>query len=603
MTNKLGPPVRFRLLGFCPPVVLVLGICLLALCRPAFPAPVILNEYNAVGSTEYLNGGDADSDLDGEYASDSYFGRIRGNGGDWFELVVITDHLDMRRWKFDIWVNGVYRETLSLTNHPIWSDLRSGTIITISENVPDDVSYYPVYDPYDPNAGDWWINVRANNYGTGTYIERQNFPVNNSNWQLNIKTDQNVFIFGPAGEGIYPWSGVGSTEIFRLQTDPGPDINGDCYYYKDAKDRSTFGAPNRYFWDTVQDFSGLRSVAPPAYAGGTGTPQDPYLIHAPHQFASIGLCRDHWDKHFKLTADIDLSAFTPADLNIIGDEVDRFTGVFDGAGHTISNFTYSSTGADYIAIFGCVDDPDALIKDLGLIDPNVSAGTGAAVGSLVGLLEDGAVSNCYAHGGSVSAAEKVGGLVGYNCGPISNCYSTAAVSGATELGGLIGNHYAGAVVNSYAAAAVSGTTHVGGLVGFHTGGTYIKSFWDNTVNPSPKGIGNGADPNVIAASTAQMQTADTYIAAGWDFMGETENGIEDTWRLCNEQADYPKFTWQFLPADFACPYGVDVYDLAAFVEQWLQPSTCRADIAPDGGDGIVNMLDFAVLTDNWIQAP
>jgi hypothetical protein len=140
-------------------------------------------------------------------------------------------------------------------------------------------------------------------------------------------------------------------------------------------------------------------------------------------------------------------------------------------------------------------------------------------------------------------------------------------------------------------------------VGFDTGGTYIKSFWDNTVNPSPKGIGNAADPNVIGASTTQMQTADTYIAAGWDFIAETENGIEDIWRLCNGQADYPKFTWQFLMADFACPYGVDVYDLAVFVEQWLQLSACYADIAPDGGDGIVNMLDFAVLADNWIQGP
>jgi len=603
VTSGFNPKLPFYIPACCSITLITLGVCLLALSRPAFPAHIMLNEYNAVDNAKYLNGGDAESDLDGEYASDSYFGRIWGNGGDWFELVVITDHLDIREWKFDIWVNGAYRETVSLTNHPVWSDLRSGTIITISENIPDDVSYDPVYDPYDPNAGDWLINVRANNYGTGTYIERQNFPVNNSNWQLKIKTDQNVFIFGPAGEGIYPWSGVGSTEIFRLQTDPGPDITGDCYYYKDAKDRSTFGAPNRYFWDTVQDFSRLRSVVPPGYAGGSGTPNDPYLIYTPQHLSTIGLYPDHWDKHFRLMADIDLGTFTATAFNIIGDDANAFTGVFDGAGHTISNFTYSSTDTNYIAIFGCVNDPNAQVKDLGLIDPNVSAGTGAAVGSLVGLLQQGTVSNCYARAGTVSGTAGVGGLVGDNGGTITNSYSTTSASASGGAGGLAGVNYNGTIINCYASGNVSGTTDVGGLVGFDTGGTYIKCFWDNTVTPSPKGIGNGADPNVIAASTAQMQTADTYIAAGWDFIAETENGIEDIWRLCNGQADYPKFTWQFSSTDFVCPYGVDVYDLAVFLQQWLQHSASGADIAPDGGDGIVNMLDFAAIAEDWLQGP
>ena len=61
-------------------------------------ADIILNEYNAVGNADFLNGGDAAADEDGGRASDCYFGRVQGNGGDWFELVVITDHLDMRGW-------------------------------------------------------------------------------------------------------------------------------------------------------------------------------------------------------------------------------------------------------------------------------------------------------------------------------------------------------------------------------------------------------------------------------------------------------------------------------------------------------------------------
>lgn len=211
-------------------------------------APIILNEYNAVGPTEYLG-------VDG---SDSYWDRVEGNGGDWFELVVIQDHLNMRGWKFSIDSDTTTLEVLKLTNHSIWSDLRSGTIITVSESkdVPEDVSY-------DPIAGDWWINVRANeDYGTGTYIEKQNFPVNNDNWQLTVKDVTNAVIFGPVGEGIISDLLVGKDEIFRLEADPSASIT-PYSNYDDAKNLSTFGAPNQWPVGNIQDFSELRSVVIP----------------------------------------------------------------------------------------------------------------------------------------------------------------------------------------------------------------------------------------------------------------------------------------------------------------------------------------------------
>ena len=228
-----------------------LMICfILSFSGSIFGANVILNEYNAVDFDEFLNGGDASADLDGGRASDSYFGRIQGNGGDWFELVVITDHLDMRNWKLDIYENGVLDETLDLTNHNIWADLRSGTIITISEDMPSDISY-------NPAAGDWWINVRANNDADGLYIEASSFPVSNNNWQLRIRNSGGAIIFGPAGEGISPATGVGNTEIFRLEADPDSSITANSTDYDDGKNLSTFGLPNRW---GLQNFNQLRNV-------------------------------------------------------------------------------------------------------------------------------------------------------------------------------------------------------------------------------------------------------------------------------------------------------------------------------------------------------
>ncbi len=220
----------------------------------AFCADVILNEYNAVGGSQFINGGNEVVDDDGGRACDSYFGRVMGNGGDWFELVVITDHLDMRGWKLDIYDSGAFSETLVLTTHPVWSDLRSGTIITVSEDLPSDISY-------NPAAGDWWINAQSSNDANGAYITASNFVVSNNNWQLRIKNSLNVVMFGPAGEGVSPAGGISDTEIFRLKADPSALITPPSADYGDEKSFSTFSLPNKW---GLQDINTLRVVAPAA---------------------------------------------------------------------------------------------------------------------------------------------------------------------------------------------------------------------------------------------------------------------------------------------------------------------------------------------------
>jgi len=46
---------------------------------------------------------------------------------------------------------------------------------------------------------------------------------------------------------------------------------------------------------------------------------------------------------------------------------------------------------------------------------------------------------------------------------------------------------------------------------------------------------------------------------------------------------------------------VNTVDLAILAAQWQQASKIpSADIAPPGGDGTVNSLDFDLMTDNWL---
>jgi hypothetical protein len=197
-------------------------------------SPVILNEYNAVDTDEFLKNSN----------SDSFFGRVPGNGGPWFELVVTEDHLDMRNWELVMSDDtGGPNETLSsvtFNTSPLWSDLRAGTILTLATQVPDELAYFPPAD-------DWWINLQ--------------FPVttSNTNWQLTIKDDTGEIVYGPAGEGVMPLSGVGNDEVFKLEEDPGPYISAVANFNDGSS--STFGTPNLFSGGTqVQDFGTLRTI-------------------------------------------------------------------------------------------------------------------------------------------------------------------------------------------------------------------------------------------------------------------------------------------------------------------------------------------------------
>ncbi len=268
------------------------------------------------------------------------------------------------------------------------------------------------------------------------------------------------------------------------------------------------------------------------YGGGTGQPNDPYLIYTAEQMNEIGLSGnwDDWDKCFKLMADIDLSGFTGTSFNIIGtDRNNPFTGVFDGNGHTISNLTYTSTNKNCIGLFGYVTDSNAKITNLGLINPIVDAGTGFSVGSLVGWMFAGTISGCIVEGGSVSGRFGVGGLVGHKWhGLILNCYSTGSVSGTgSQVGGLVGFN-GGNIENCCSVCTVEGATQVGGLVGRNFGGrVYTSCAKGNVSGDSQTGglVGGNVHSGIENCySTAEvMGSTDAGGLVGWNDFSDVSN--------------------------------------------------------------------------------
>jgi hypothetical protein len=314
------------------------------------------------------------------------------------------------------------------------------------------------------------------------------------------------------------------------------------------------------------------------YGGGTGVSNDPYLIYTAQHLNNISTEPNDWGKHFKLMADIDLTGYS-YNQALIAPDIDtdeyyfqgnRYVGIFDGNHHTISNLTI--TGVSYLGLFGELGF-GSTVKNLGVVDVNIS-GSGDAAGGLLGHSREGAnIIRCYSTG-TVDGDDDIGGLVGINGGNMTQCYSISTVSGNYIIGGLLGaNERQAIVANCYSTGAVNGDDVVGGLMGFNLGeathcysagvvtadqrvgglvgwiyGNIVSSFWDiDTSNQadmcgSQEEGASGCDDS-FGLTTLSMQTASTFLDAGWDFVEETENGIEDLWWI-NEGQDYPRLWWK-----------------------------------------------------------
>ena len=261
-----------------------------------------------------------------------------------------------------------------------------------------------------------------------------------------------------------------------------------------------------------------------------------------------------------------------------------------------------STGApDQCGLFGYVSGANAEIKNLGLEDTSIQANVSDYIGGLVGYNEQATISSCYVSG-AVIGNDFVGGLVGYNyAGLISDCFTLCQAGGIWFVGGLAGANWEGTVNHSYAATTLSGFGAEGGFLGYDNAGAFEACFWDNEIAGASNGVGEGSAAGITPGSTNELQTQQTFLSAGWDFVEEDDNGTSDTWRMCVDNQYYPRLAWQYHTCDLACPDGVEINDLAYLAECWLDVGVSGCGLTDFDGDGIVNLSDFAILAANWLQ--
>lgn len=211
------------------------------------------------------------------------------------------------------------------------------------------------------------------------------------------------------------------------------------------------------------------------FGGGAGEPNDPYLIYTPEQLNAIGADPNHWDKHFKLMADIDMAVYAETGFAAIGrgavPERNRpgFTGIFDGNSHAISGLEWADATTGPAGLFAYVSGPSGEIKNLTLLAPEMILGEEVCGAPLVAHLDGGAVVNCHVQGGRISGKDAVGGLAAFNeKGRIVDSSVAISIEGSRRVGGLAACN-CGDIVGCRAGGSVTGQSQVGGLVGYNEG--------------------------------------------------------------------------------------------------------------------------------------
>lgn len=146
------------------------------------------------------------------------------------------------------------------------------------------------------------------------------------------------------------------------------------------------------------------------------------------------------DINITLTADIDLTGknWTPIGTSFSN----KYTGTFDGGGHTIKGLTVT-TNDQFVGLFGSIG----------------YAGTVKNV-----MMEDVQIT-------SNPSSGFAGGVAGYSDGTIENCSVSGSVSGTVYVGGVVGAQWEGSITGCSSSATVKGMVYVGGVVGQPNGNT------------------------------------------------------------------------------------------------------------------------------------
>ena len=276
--------------------------------------------------------------------------------------------------------------------------------------------------------------------------------------------------------------------------------------------------PMTAFAEDAQNINVWDGSTAAAFAGGTGTAEDPYQIANGAQLAylasSVNSGETYTGKNFVLTANIDLNGlpWTPiansfSNALFGGSDYRVFAGNFDGNGYTISKVCIGSETTPFESdVFGLFGATEGKISNLNLDTVSIHGVAKIASGYVVGIAgglvgsSAGSIENCHVTGltmdmsapsNGYAAAYWVGGLVGALDGAqlINECSVSGSITekaGKGSIGGLIGElgkaakiTYSRSDVTVNVKADSRGGANVGGFIGKGNGKTDAETIIRN----------------------------------------------------------------------------------------------------------------------------
>lgn len=260
----------------------------------------------------------------------------------------------------------------------------------------------------------------------------------------------------------------------------------------------------------------LLLISIPAKAfNGNGTLDAPYTINNAKELRqlsdSVKNGESFYNKHFKITSDINLSDVNNGDWQPIGwfkktTLNTPFEGIVNGGGHTISNYHVKADKHMFIGLFGYTRN--ATISNL-KIENYIVEGIDY-VGGLVGVASDNTtLKNIEANNGQVTGCRFVGGIAGYisEASYIEESKNTSTIKGNKAVGGIAGWLDTKSVLQntSNTGTIIGKSYNIGGITGSATKNSRIDQCANsgsiNSTSMMTGGICGYIDNSMISSST------------------------------------------------------------------------------------------------------
>ena len=198
------------------------------------------------------------------------------------------------------------------------------------------------------------------------------------------------------------------------------------------------------------------------------------------------------DINITLDTDIDLTGkeWTPIGTGYSN----KYTGTFDGGGHTIKGLTVT-TNDQFVGLFGSIGYAGT-VKNVMMEDVQITSNRSSGFAGGVAGYSDGTIENCSVSG-SVSGTVYVGGVVGAQLGgSITGCSSSATVKGTVDVGGVAGQTNSSATLTAcYATGNViiemdpKKNIAGGSLVGMNAGSSLLACYATGNVTSTGSSTG------------------------------------------------------------------------------------------------------------------